>query len=94
MTYSTARLCSSGGAYEAVPRPRLQLDLRKIKTELEAAGIPVVDARVMLLLSLGPEVTVSRDGRILIKTRDAAEADRVLGELCRRLQLPREDGPG
>jgi hypothetical protein len=90
MTYSTVKLCSSRGAYEAAPQPRLELDLGSIRDRLVAEGVPVVDCRVMLLLRMGCEVTLGRDGRILLKTRDAEEASRVFEELCRRLDLPRE----
>ncbi|HEV2316972.1 MAG TPA: hypothetical protein VGV89_05290 [Thermoplasmata archaeon] len=71
-------------------RPRLQLDLPKLSERLRANGIAVVDARVMLIVQLGREVTVSRDGRILIKTKDPAEADRLFAEVCDKLDLPRE----
>jgi hypothetical protein len=79
------RLCASGGAYEAVPRPKLSLDLASVRTTLESAGIPVVDARVMLLVTLEREVTLSRDGRILIKSRDPVEANRILEKLLSTL---------
>jgi hypothetical protein len=88
VSYSTVRLCSGSGAYEAIPRPRLSLDLPAVKRRLESSGVPVVDARVMLIVSLEREVTLSRNGRVLIKTRDSAEAARIFGELCRRLELP------
>jgi hypothetical protein len=82
------RLCASGGAYEAVPRPRLALDLASMRARLEAKGIRVVDARVMLILALEREVTLSRDGRILVKTRDPAEAERVLARCLELLEIP------
>ena len=94
MSYSTVRLCSGGGAYEAVPRPRLQLDLPALRVRLQASGIPVVDAKVMLLVTLEREATVSRDGRVLIKTRDAAEAARVFERLAAELGLPTDPSPG
>jgi len=72
--YRTLRLCSGGGGYEALPVGRAQLDLRRLRGALERAGIPSIDARVMLIVSLGPEVTVAASGRILIKTGDAGVA--------------------
>jgi hypothetical protein len=87
------RLCASGGAYEAVPRPKLTLDLTSVRTQLQSAGIPVVDARVMLLLTLEREVTLSRDGRILIKSRDPDEANRILAKLLATLGFEAEAGP-
>lgn len=88
MTYETLRLCSGRAAYEAVPRPKLDLDLAAVRACLERAGVPVVDARVMLIARMAREVTVSRDGRILIKTSDPAEADRLLQDLRSITELP------
>ena len=93
MGYHSLRLCAGGGAYEAVPAPRLSLDLREVKGTLEAHDIPVVDARVMLILQLEREVTLSRDGRILIKTKDTAEAAAIFERLRHLLELPPDD-PG
>lgn len=87
------RLCAGGGAFEAIPRPRLELNLAEVKLRLEAAGFSVVDARVMLLLKRGSEATLSRDGRILIKTRDPEEARRILDDLVGRLGLAPPAGP-
>lgn len=79
------RLCAGGGGYEAVPRPRRQLDLTLLRRQLEADGYAVTDARVMLMVRREREATISRDGRILVKTRDPAEAERVLAELLGRI---------
>ncbi|MHB8352275.1 MAG: hypothetical protein ACYDFT_06290 [Thermoplasmata archaeon] len=87
------RLCAGGGAYEAVPRPRLSLDLADLKSRLESAGFSVLDARVMLVIRRESEATISRDGRILIKTRDPAEAERILADLLERLGLPTAPTP-
>lgn len=94
MSYSTVRLCAGGGGFEAVPSPRHPIDLGEARRRLEGAGIPVVDARVMLLCRFDREVTLSRDGRVLIKTRDPEEAARLFAEVCRRLELPCSAPPG
>ncbi|MCI4325779.1 MAG: hypothetical protein L3K00_07890 [Thermoplasmata archaeon] len=88
MTYETLALCASKGAYEAVPRPKLSLNLSDAKRRLEAAGVPVTDARVMLIVTMEREVTLSRDGRVLIKSRDAKEAERVFERLRKVVGLP------
>ncbi len=88
MTYSTLRLCSGRAAFEAVPRPKLSLDLGQIRGRLERAGIPVTDARVLLIARMEREVTVARDGRILIKSADAPEAARILARLRSLIDLP------
>lgn len=81
MGYHSLRLCAGGGAYEAVPDPRLRLDLSECGKRLGEAGVPVVDARVMLIIQLERETTLSRDGRVLIKTRDSTEAAAVFERL-------------
>lgn len=94
MGYYSLRLCAGGGAFEAVPSPRLALDLRRMKSTLESNAISVVDARVMLIAQLAREVTLSRDGRVLIKTRDGAEAAEIFRRLRKLLDLPEvEPGP-
>ncbi|MGA7922888.1 MAG: hypothetical protein WCA77_02810 [Thermoplasmata archaeon] len=85
--YSTMRLCSGGGSYEAFPQPRLRVDLTDARARLEASGLAVVDARVMLIVAGEPEVTVSRDGRILVKTRDPREAEATLRRFLSLLRI-------
>ncbi len=63
------------------------LDLPRIRADLERAGVAVVDARVMLIASLEPEVTVSRSGRLLFKTADADAAARAFERLRRLTDL-------
>jgi len=79
--YRALRLCSHGGGFEAIPESPHPLDLGAIRSALESAGVPVIDARVMLIASMDPEVTISRSGRLLFKTDDA----RVAGTAFRRL---------
>jgi hypothetical protein len=81
VTFYTLRLCSGRGAFEAIPRPRLDVDLAEVRRRLEARGVPVVDARVLLIAKLEEEVTVSRDGRVLIKAHDPDLARRLFAEL-------------
>lgn len=88
MPYYQLRVCSSGGAFEAVPRPRHPLDLNAVRARLEAESIAVTDARVMLVVKMEQEVTVSRDGRMLIKSRDPAQAAAIFSRLRELLGLP------
>jgi hypothetical protein len=78
---SKLRLCSGGGGYELLPDGPRSLDLARIRHRLEEHGIPVVDARVLLIATVGPEVTISRRGRLLFKTSDPDEADRTYERL-------------
>jgi hypothetical protein len=92
--YRRLRLCSNNGGYEAIPEPPHPVDLPRAKALLEREGIPVVDARVMLIASLGPEVTISRAGRLLFKTRDAQEAELAFARLRTLLRLPALENGG
>ena len=89
--YRKLRLCSNSGAYEAIPDPPSPLDLVRVRHALEREGIAVVDARVMLIVGLDPEVTISRQGRLLFKTRDAAAAERAFERLQKVLTPPAGD---
>jgi hypothetical protein len=90
VTYYTLRLCASRGAFEAIPDPPRTVDLKRIRAQLEATGVPVVDARVMLIAQLEREVTFGRDGRVLIKSQDPKEAQRLFDSLRPLLEAPPE----
>ena len=86
--YRKLRLCSNSGGFEAIPdRPR-SLDLGAVRRSLEREGVAVVDARVMLIVGLDPEVTISRTGRLLFKTKDPAAAERAFRDVERHLVPP------
>jgi hypothetical protein len=93
MGYSTLEVCSSGGAFEAVPHPRQSLDLPMIRRSFERAGVEVIDARVMLIVRTIPEATISRDGRIVLKTRDRAAAERMFERILGMAGVRRESPP-
>ncbi len=78
MPYASLKVCSNRGALEAVPEPPTRLDLARVRTAFEAAGVSVLDCRVMLIARFEREVTVGQDGRLLIKTTDEREGRRVL----------------
>ncbi|MEM0129155.1 MAG: hypothetical protein QXG65_03205 [Thermoplasmata archaeon] len=88
--YRAVRLCASGGGFEAIPEVPTTLPLSQIAERLRDAGIPVIDARVMLIVTLPPELTLSRDGRILVKTRQEDRAQEAIDRLARLLW----PGPG
>lgn len=80
--YRPLRLCSHGGGFEAIPSAPRTLDLGRVRSALESAGVPVLDARVMLIASMDPEVTISRSGRLLFKTADAELAETAFQRLA------------
>ena len=80
--YRALKLCAQGGGYEAIPEPAKRLDLHQLRLRLASEGVTVVDARVMLIARLPPEVTIGRSGRLLFKTPDPDEAGRALERLA------------
>jgi len=91
--YRRLRLCSNRGGYEAIAEPAHPIDLERAKARLAAERIPVVDARVMLIVRLDAEVTVSRGGRLLFKTQDPQLAERTFQRLRSVLELPAMESP-
>lgn len=87
MGYRQLRLCSGGGGFEALPDPGTRLDLDRAARILRSQRIAVTEARVLLIVSLEPEVTISRSGRLLFKTTDSATAARAFDRLDRLLGL-------
>jgi hypothetical protein len=86
--YRRLRVCTSGGGFEAVPNPPVRLNLANARRLLEAEGVAVVDARVMLIAGTDPETTISANGRMLFKTRDPRAAERMFEHLRLLLGLP------
>ena len=93
--YRRLRLCSNRGGYEAIAEPAQPIELGEAKLRLEAQGWPVVDARVLLIVRLDIEVTISRAGRLLFKTQDPRRAEQTFERLRSILTLPAmEKSPG
>jgi hypothetical protein len=86
--YRKLKLCSNSGGFEAIPDPPFPLDLARVRAALSDDGVPVIDARVMLIATLPPEVTISRGGRLLFKTRDEHAAEAAFQRLRSLLDLP------
>jgi len=90
--YRKLRLCSDRGGYEAIAEPAHPIDLVGAKARLLSERIPVIDARVILIVTLDSEVTISRTGRLLFKTPDAGEAEHAFVRLRALLGLPEMEG--
>lgn len=91
--YRALRVCSSGGGFEAIPEGSGPIDLGEVRRRLEAQGVAVTDARVMLIASTRPEVTISRSGRILVKTTDGDEARKAFDRILRLARPQLADSP-
>lgn len=73
------RPCATTAAYEALPEHDLALDMPKLRAELETDGWRIVaDAGVLLVVQRDrDDVSVFQSGKLMIKTREDAEARRV-----------------
>jgi ArsR family metal-binding transcriptional regulator len=74
-------------AYEAVPKAQVSLDLDECELVLAERGYEVLsNAKVMLVVKKGAEITVYPRGRLLMHpVSERAEAERIAKELFRAL---------
>jgi hypothetical protein len=63
------KLCSDHLAIEAIPRRKLVIDLSRARHRLEAGYTPILSTQYFIVLrsSLGEEITLRRDGRMIIR---------------------------
>ncbi len=86
------KLCSDRSAFEARPVKQTILDMNKAKQALEQLGLHeiVVDTPHIMVVKIGgAEITISRDGRMLIKrvsNEDEAKqvADQILDAIFKQ----------
>ncbi|HET6404163.1 MAG TPA: hypothetical protein VFH78_05910 [Candidatus Thermoplasmatota archaeon] len=76
MEYSVLELCKNRAGYEAVPRGRMKLDLRKLEGELQEAGFePLANAGILLVVRWEDvELSIFESGKLLFKTREMDKA--------------------
>lgn len=74
--YSVLELCKNRAGYEAFPRTRMKLDLRKLEGELQEAGFePLANAGILLVVRWeNVELSLFESGKLLFKTRDIDQA--------------------
>lgn len=74
--YTVLELCKNRAGYEAVPRSRMKLDLRKLESELKEAGFePLANAGILLVVRWEDvELSVFESGKLLFKTREESKA--------------------
>ncbi len=83
--YSLLKPCKTTAAIEAIPRERLTLDLDLCEESIRKHCTIVANAGVMLIVSDRCEVSIHKDGRLILKTDDADlaadQAGRIAGWL-------------
>ncbi|MGA2918766.1 hypothetical protein [Methanoregula sp.] len=83
--YSLLKPCKTSAAFEAIPRERFSLDLDRCEEILRPVCTIVAHAGVLLIVNDRCEVSIHRDGRLILKTdvQDLAmeQAGRIAGWL-------------
>ena len=68
-------LCSSKGAYEAIPNKSMKLELSGLEAKFRKKESKIIcNAKVLLIIEQFCEVTIYPDGRLLLKTGSEKEA--------------------
>jgi hypothetical protein len=83
------RPCKSTAAYEALPDTsggNLNLDLDSVQIQLLEIDFELVcDAKVMIILKKGIEVTIYPSGKLLLKTDIKDDAERIMNEIYSKI---------
>lgn len=82
MSFYLLKPCRGKAAFEAIPKEKVQLDMQKFKTNLEARDYEVTDAGVMLVAVKGKlQVSIYPSGKLLIHTGSRVNALEVANGL-------------
>lgn len=78
--YSVLALCRNRAGYEAAPVRKLRLDLGDVERRISSAGFEIEGNAGILLAAKrdGVAASVFENGKVLVKTRDAAAAETFL----------------
>jgi hypothetical protein len=83
--YSVLKPCKTSAAFEAIPRERFNLDLDRSEEILKDVCTIVTNAGILLIVNDRCEVSIHKDGRLILKTDSqevaAEQAGRIAGWL-------------
>ncbi|MFA6363202.1 hypothetical protein [Methanoregula sp.] len=83
--YSVLKPCKTSAAFEAIPRERFSLDLDRSEEILKDVCTIVTNAGILLIVNDRCEVSIHKDGRLILKTDSqevaAEQAGRIAGWL-------------
>jgi hypothetical protein len=69
MSFYVLKICKSKGAYESIPKEPMKLNLDTIEQKVVEAGYEIIcNAKVMLIVDAGCEVSIFPNGQLLLKT--------------------------
>jgi hypothetical protein len=66
--YSVLKPCKTSAAFEAIPRERFSLDLDRCEEILKNVCTIVTNAGILLIVNDQCEVSIHKDGRLILKT--------------------------
>jgi len=80
--YSLLKPCKTSAAYEAIPRERFSLDLDLCEEILKKTCTIVANAGILLIVNDLCEVSVHKDGRLILKTDSGELAGEQAGRIA------------
>ncbi|ACL17243.1 hypothetical protein [Methanosphaerula palustris] len=80
--YSVLKPCKTSAAFEAIPRDRFSLDLDLCEEILKEVCTIVVHAGIMLIVSDQCEISIHKDGRLILKTDSGEVAREQTGRIA------------
>lgn len=80
--YSLLKPCKTSAAFEAIPRERFSLDLDLCEEILKKACTIVAHAGILLIVHDRCEVSIHKDGRLILKTDSKELASEQAGRIA------------
>jgi hypothetical protein len=80
--YSLLKPCKTSAAYEAIPREHFSLDLDLCEEVLKKVCTIVAHAGILLIVSDRCEVSIHKDGRLILKTDSKELASEQAGRIA------------
>jgi hypothetical protein len=80
--YSLLKPCKTSAAIEAIPGERVSLDLDRCEEILKEVCTIVANAGMLLIVSDRCEVSIHRDGRLILKTGSMELAGEQAGRIA------------
>ncbi|MDD1702704.1 MAG: hypothetical protein LUQ31_06975 [Methanoregula sp.] len=84
--YSILKPCKTSAAFEAIPREHLTLDLDRCEELLKEVCTIVTNAGILLIVNDRCEVSIHKDGRLILKTDSQEIATEQAGRIAGWLQ--------
>jgi hypothetical protein len=84
--YSVLKPCKTSAAFEAIPRERFSLDLDRCEEILKEVCTIVTNVGILLIVNDRCEVSIHKDGRLILKTDSPEVAAEQAGRIAKWLE--------